>query len=38
MKTLHTLLIGIDNYPIDSHKLNGCINDRDAIYNFFSAI
>ena len=35
MKTLHALLIGINNYPIDSHKLNGCLNDRDAIHNFF---
>ncbi|MFK8005263.1 MAG: caspase family protein [Saprospiraceae bacterium] len=35
MKTLYTLLIGINNYPIDSHKLNGCINDRDAIHEFF---
>ncbi len=35
MKTLHALLIGINNYPIDSHKLNGCLNDRDAIHDFF---
>lgn len=35
MKTLHALLIGINDYPIASHKLKGCLHDRDAIHDFF---
>lgn len=37
MKNLYALLIGINNYPIDSHKLNGCINDRNAMNDFFKS-
>ena len=37
MKNLYALLIGINNYPIDSHKLNGCVNDRNALNDFFKS-
>ncbi|MEM6963542.1 MAG: caspase family protein [Bacteroidota bacterium] len=36
MKNLYALLVGINDYPVASHKLNGCINDRDAIHDFFN--
>ena len=28
---LYALMIGIDDYPIAHHRLNGCINDQEAI-------
>ena len=33
-KTLHALLVAIDNYPVPRHKLNGCVNDRDAFKEY----
>ncbi len=33
-KTLHALLIAIDKYPIAHHRLNGCVNDRNAFQAF----
>ncbi len=30
-KTLYALMIAIDAYPIERHRLNGCVNDRDAL-------
>ncbi len=27
---IYALLIAIDNYPITHHRLNGCVNDRNA--------
>ncbi|HFB99905.1 MAG TPA: caspase family protein, partial [Phaeodactylibacter sp.] len=35
MKKIFALLIGINNYPIASHRLNGCVSDRNAIHDFF---
>lgn len=31
---LHALIIGIDDYPIKHHKLNGCVNDATAMRNY----
>ena len=31
---LYALLIAIDDYPIPRHKLNGCVNDRNAFKDF----
>lgn len=33
-KTLHALLVGIDKYPIERHRLNGCVNDRNEFKSF----
>ncbi len=33
-KSLHALLVSIDNYPIPRHKLNGCVNDRNAFKDY----
>ena len=33
MKTVYALLIAIDEYPIPSHRLNGCVNDLTAVEN-----
>jgi len=33
-RTIYALLVGIDDYPIPSHKLNGCVNDVNAIHEF----
>ena len=33
-KTLHALLVAIDNYPIPRHQLNGCVNDRNAFKEY----
>lgn len=30
-KTIHALLIAINDYPIAAHRLNGCINDLEAM-------
>ncbi len=32
--TLYALMVGIDNYPIAHHKLNGCVNDRNALKDY----
>ncbi|MEL7120199.1 MAG: caspase family protein [Bacteroidota bacterium] len=32
--TVHALLVSIDNYPIPHHRLNGCVNDRNAFEDF----
>jgi pimeloyl-ACP methyl ester carboxylesterase len=32
--TVHALLVAIDNYPVPHHKLNGCVNDRDAFAEY----
>ena len=32
---LYALMIGIDDYPIPQHRLNGCINDQEAIKAYF---
>jgi hypothetical protein len=34
MKTLHSLFIAIDNYPIPAHCLNGCCNDASAFSDY----
>ncbi|MDX1666470.1 MAG: caspase family protein, partial [Saprospiraceae bacterium] len=33
-KTIFALLVAIDNYPISRHRLQGCINDRNALRNY----
>jgi len=33
-RNIYALLVGIDDYPIPSHKLNGCANDVNAIHEF----
>lgn len=33
-RTIYALLVGIDDYPIASHKLNGCVNDVNAMHEF----
>ncbi len=33
-KTLHALLVAIDNYPVARHRLNGCVNDRNAFKEY----
>lgn len=32
--SIHALIIGIDNYPIAHHRLNGCVNDAKAVAAF----
>lgn len=32
--TLYALLIAIDKYPIPRHRLNGCVNDRNAFKEY----
>jgi len=32
---LYALMIGIDDYPIESHRLRGCKNDQNAIKSYF---
>jgi hypothetical protein len=34
MKTLHSLFVAIDNYPIPAHRLNGCCNDATAFSEY----
>ena len=34
MKTLHALIVAIDNYPIAAHRLNGCRNDASAFADY----
>ncbi len=36
MKTLHALIVAIDNYPIPSHCLNGCRNDASAFAEYLA--
>ncbi len=31
---IYALMVAINDYPIDRHRLNGCINDRDALHDF----
>jgi len=33
-KTLYALMVAIDAYPIERHRLNGCVNDRDALKDY----
>ena len=33
-RKIYALLVGIDDYPIASHKLNGCVNDVNAMHEF----
>jgi hypothetical protein len=33
-RSIYALLVGIDDYPIASHKLNGCVNDVNAMHEF----
>ena len=37
MKKLYAILIGINDYPIAQHRLNGCVEDVEAIYAFFKS-
>ena len=34
MKRLFAVLVGIEDYPIDRHCLNGCLNDIAAMHSF----
>ncbi len=36
MKTLHALIVGIDNYPNPAHRLNGCKNDANAFRGYLA--
>ena len=36
MKTLHALIVAIDNYPIPAHRLNGCRNDASAFAEYLA--
>ena len=36
MSKLFALLVAIDDYPIDRHRLNGCVNDLKAVENYLS--
>jgi len=36
-RTLHALLVAIDKYPIPHHRLNGCVNDRNAFKTYLEA-
>ena len=36
-RSLHALLISIDNYPIPRHKLDGCVNDRNAFRDYLES-
>ena len=36
MKTLHALIIGIDNYPNPAHRLRGCKNDATAFAEYIA--
>ena len=36
MQTIHALFIGINNYPIAAHRLQGCLNDVTAMEQFFT--
>jgi Caspase domain len=36
MKTLHALIVAIDNYPIPTHRLNGCCNDASAFADYLA--
>ena len=36
IKTLHALIIGIDNYPNPAHRLRGCKNDASAFAGYLS--
>jgi Caspase domain len=36
MKTVHALIIAIDNYPIPAHRLNGCCNDASAFAEYMA--
>ncbi len=33
-KTIYALMIAIDAYPIERHRLNGCVNDRNALKDY----
>ncbi|MFM9949083.1 MAG: hypothetical protein ACKV1O_14170, partial [Saprospiraceae bacterium] len=33
-KTLYALMVAIDAYPIERHRLNGCVNDRNALKDY----
>ena len=37
MKTLFSLIIAIDNYPIPTHRLNGCVNDASAFATYLES-
>jgi pimeloyl-ACP methyl ester carboxylesterase len=34
MKTIHALIVAIDEYPIPAHRLNGCKNDATAFSEY----
>jgi pimeloyl-ACP methyl ester carboxylesterase len=34
MKTIHSLIVAIDEYPIPAHRLNGCKNDATAFSEY----
>ena len=36
MKTLHALIVAIDNYPNPAHRLNGCKNDANAFRGYLA--
>ena len=36
MKTLHALVVAIDNYPNPAHRLNGCKNDANAFRGYLA--
>lgn len=33
-QTIHVLLIAINDYPVPSHRLNGCVNDLEAMKEY----
>lgn len=37
-RTIHALLIGIDDYPVPAHRLRGCIADRDAMRDYLQGL
>lgn len=36
MQKLFALLVAIDEYPIDRHRLNGCVNDLNDVESYLS--
>ncbi len=33
-RTVYALMVAIDDYPISHHRLNGCVNDRNAFQEY----
>ncbi|MGB0521585.1 MAG: caspase family protein [Flammeovirgaceae bacterium] len=36
-RNIYALLVAIDDYPIDRHKLNGCVNDMRAFESYLTS-